>query len=103
MLKRMMFLLALGMLFATYSETAHAQFGLWYCEVTDHSTSVTVVEGVVEKTANILELSVRNDIQGVIDYSDSLGNEILREGWFRVDLRKGWIARGEVLFIKPKT
>ena len=24
------------------------------------------------------------------------------EGWFRVDLRKGWIDRGEVLFIKPK-
>jgi hypothetical protein len=24
------------------------------------------------------------------------------DGWFRVDLRKGWIARGEVLFIKPK-
>ena len=25
------------------------------------------------------------------------------DGWFRVDLRKGWIERGEVLFIKPKT
>ncbi len=25
------------------------------------------------------------------------------EGWFRVDLRVGWIAYGEVLFIKPKT
>lgn len=24
------------------------------------------------------------------------------EGWFRVDLRSGWIARAEVLFIKPK-
>ena len=24
------------------------------------------------------------------------------DGWFRVDLRKGWIERGEVLFIKPK-
>lgn len=24
------------------------------------------------------------------------------EGWFRVDLRKGWISRGEVLFIKPR-
>lgn len=24
------------------------------------------------------------------------------EGWFRVDLRKGWIERGEVLFLKPK-
>ncbi len=24
------------------------------------------------------------------------------EGWFRMDLRKGWIERGEVLFIKPK-
>lgn len=24
------------------------------------------------------------------------------DGWFRVDLRKGWITRGEVLFIKPK-
>jgi hypothetical protein len=24
------------------------------------------------------------------------------EGWFRVDLRKGWIERGEVMFIKPK-
>src|SRR6056297_1508542 len=24
------------------------------------------------------------------------------DGWFRVDLRQGWIARGEVLFIKPK-
>jgi hypothetical protein len=24
------------------------------------------------------------------------------DGWFRVDLRKGWIDRGEVLFIKPK-
>ncbi|MFP6894312.1 MAG: hypothetical protein VCA18_11210 [Opitutales bacterium] len=25
------------------------------------------------------------------------------EGWFRVDLRRGWIARHQVLFIKPKT
>ena len=24
------------------------------------------------------------------------------DGWFRVDLRKGWIDRGEVLFIKAK-
>lgn len=24
------------------------------------------------------------------------------DGWFRIDLRKGWIERGEVLFIKPK-
>ena len=24
------------------------------------------------------------------------------DGWFRVDLRKDWITRGEVLFIKPK-
>lgn len=24
------------------------------------------------------------------------------DGWFRVDLRKGWIERGEVLYIKPK-
>jgi hypothetical protein len=25
-----------------------------------------------------------------------------RDGWFRLDLRKGWIERAEVLFIKPK-
>lgn len=25
------------------------------------------------------------------------------DGWFRVDLRKGWIERGKVLFIKPKS
>ncbi len=25
------------------------------------------------------------------------------EGWFRMDLRKGWIERAEVLFLKPKT
>lgn len=25
------------------------------------------------------------------------------DGWFRVDLRKGWIERAEVLFIKPKS
>jgi hypothetical protein len=25
------------------------------------------------------------------------------DGWFRVDLRKGWIERAEVLFVKPKT
>ena len=24
------------------------------------------------------------------------------EGWFRVDLRKSWLDRAEVLFIKPK-
>ena len=24
------------------------------------------------------------------------------EGWFRIDLRSGWIERGEVLFVKPK-
>lgn len=24
------------------------------------------------------------------------------DGWFRMDLRKGWIERGEVLFLKPK-
>jgi hypothetical protein len=26
-----------------------------------------------------------------------------RDGWFRMDLRKGWIERAEVLFVKPKT
>lgn len=25
------------------------------------------------------------------------------DGWFRVDLRTGWVKHGEVLFIKPKT
>jgi len=25
-----------------------------------------------------------------------------RDGWFRIDLRLGWIERGEVLFVKPK-
>jgi hypothetical protein len=25
------------------------------------------------------------------------------DGWFRVDLRSGWIARAEVLFLKPKS
>jgi hypothetical protein len=25
-----------------------------------------------------------------------------RDGWFRMDLRKGWIERAEVLFLKPK-
>lgn len=25
------------------------------------------------------------------------------DGWFRLDLRKGWIDRAEVIFIKPKT
>jgi hypothetical protein len=25
------------------------------------------------------------------------------DGWFRMDLRKGWIERAEVLYIKPKT
>ncbi len=24
------------------------------------------------------------------------------DGWFRMDLRKGWIERGEVMFLKPK-
>jgi hypothetical protein len=24
------------------------------------------------------------------------------DGWFRMDLRSGWIDRAEVLFIKPK-
>ncbi len=24
------------------------------------------------------------------------------DGWFSMDLRKGWIERAEVLFIKPK-
>jgi hypothetical protein len=24
------------------------------------------------------------------------------EGWFRVDLRTGWITRSDVMFIKPK-
>ena len=24
------------------------------------------------------------------------------DGWFRIDLRSGWIQRAEVLFIKPK-
>jgi hypothetical protein len=25
------------------------------------------------------------------------------EGWFRMDLRSGWIDRAEVLFLKPKS
>ena len=29
-------------------------------------------------------------------------NEKNSEGWFRVDLRSGWIERAEVMFIKPK-
>ena len=24
------------------------------------------------------------------------------DGWFRMDLRKGWIERAEVIFLKPK-
>jgi hypothetical protein len=24
------------------------------------------------------------------------------DGWFRLDLRKGWIDRAEIMFIKPK-
>lgn len=29
-------------------------------------------------------------------------HEMNGEGWFRMDLRSGWIARAEVIFIKPK-
>lgn len=29
-------------------------------------------------------------------------HEMNSEGWFRVDLRSGWIQHGEVMFIKPK-
>jgi len=35
-------------------------------------------------------------------YSPVRLNRKNSDGWFRMDLRKGWIDRGEVLFLKPK-
>ena len=34
--------------------------------------------------------------------SKVLFHEQNRDGWFRIDLRSGWINYAEVLFIKPK-
>lgn len=42
------------------------------------------------------------DLEGFGRRSPVRFHKMNSEGWFRVDLRKGWIERGEVLFIKPK-
>lgn len=43
------------------------------------------------------------DLEGFGDRSGTRIQPKNAEGWFRIDLRKGWIDRGEVLFIKPKS
>ena len=42
------------------------------------------------------------DLKGLGKYSPVRFQQKNSDGWFRVDLREGWIKRGKVLFIKPK-
>ncbi|NLY00063.1 MAG: hypothetical protein GXY83_28525 [Rhodopirellula sp.] len=42
------------------------------------------------------------DLEGFGKRSPVRFNEKNSEGWFRADLRSGWIDRAEVMFIKPK-
>ena len=42
------------------------------------------------------------DLEELGQRSPTRFHEKNSEGWFRVDLRKGWIEHAEVLFIKPK-
>ncbi len=44
----------------------------------------------------------QHDLPGFGPRSGTRFHKKNSDGWFRVDLRKGWIDRGEVLFIKPK-
>ncbi|WP_236972594.1 hypothetical protein [Membranihabitans marinus] len=45
---------------------------------------------------------VEYDIQDFGPYSPSRIHKMNDEGWFRCDLRKGWIDRAEYMFLKPK-
>jgi hypothetical protein len=44
----------------------------------------------------------QHDLKDCGKRSPTRFHEMNGEGWFRVDLRSGWIDRAEVLFIKPK-
>ena len=44
----------------------------------------------------------QHDLKELGKRSPTRFHEKNSEGWFRVDLRSGWIQRAEVLFIKPK-
>jgi len=44
----------------------------------------------------------QHDLKELGKRSPTRFHEKNRDGWFRVDLRSGWIDRAEVLFIKPK-
>lgn len=43
------------------------------------------------------------DLKGHGRYSPTRFHRKNAEGWFRVDLRRNWIERAKVMFIKPKT
>ena len=42
------------------------------------------------------------DLKGLGRWSPTRFQEKNDKGWFRIDLREGWIKRGKVLFLKPK-
>ena len=42
------------------------------------------------------------DLKEIDPRSGSRINKKNADGWFRMDLRKGWIERAEILFLKPK-
>ncbi len=48
------------------------------------------------------ETWAQHDLKDLGKRSPTRFHEMNSDGWFRVDLRKGWIEHAEVLFIKPK-
>ena len=44
----------------------------------------------------------QHDLKEFGKRSPTLFHEKNGDGWFRVDLRSGWVTPAEVLFIKPK-
>lgn len=42
------------------------------------------------------------DLKGMGRWSPTRFHRKNADGWFRIDLREGWIKRGRVMFIKPK-
>jgi hypothetical protein len=65
-----------------------------YAPASPYSTGIIISPDLGESWAQY-------DLKGFGKRSPVRFHKKNSDGWFRVDLRKGWIDRGEVLFIKP--
>ncbi len=67
-----------------------------------HYTPVSPYNVGIIYSSDLGKTWVQYDLKGLGKYSPTRFHRKNAEGWFRVDLRKDWIQRAKVMFIKPK-